>query len=263
MSESTLAAAPPLWVRLVRVPRTGSSLEECQDAADFDLDRHRFAIADGATESWNSGIWAQMLCADYVRLREPAPAWAAWLPDLRHAWQVATDHELARDPAEMDWFLEDRYHLGAYATFLGLYLRPDADALGFSWLALAVGDSCLFQIRNDALVVAFPLERSADFNSVPWLIGSRGGDDIPTTHGVNLAGQLVPGDRLWLMTDALACWFLGQVEKEEAPWRRLQAILDGARPIDAFQAWLGEQRASQRIRNDDTTLLAITVQSPR
>lgn len=249
-------------VRLVSIPREGSTDEECQDAADFDLERYRFAIADGATESWNAGSWARLLVGRYVELHDPAPNWGEWLPDLRERWRGATDQELAEGPGGLDWFLEERYNLGAYATFLGLFLRPDADYLGFSWQALAVGDSCLFQIRGDAIVAAFPMDHSREFNSVPWLIGSRSSDDIPTAHGQSVAGRLIPGDRLWLMTDALACWFLHAAENEEAPWRRIQAILDGTRPIEMFRAWLAEQRTVQRIRNDDTTLLSIQVQSP-
>jgi len=249
--------APPLWVRLVRVPRAGA--DETQDAADFDLDRLRFAVADGATESWNAGPWARLLVEGYVEQDDPVPAWSTWLPLLRDVWQIRTDDELAATQGKLDWFLEERYQLGAYATFLGLFLRPDHDGLGYSWLALAVGDSCLFQVRDDALVAAFPVERSADFTSVPWLIGSRGGDDVPTAHGLSLAGRLVPGDRLWLMTDALACWFLAAAERDDSPWRRLQALLDGDEPVRAFEEWLDERRAAGEIRNDDTTLLAITV----
>jgi hypothetical protein len=256
-----------LWARLERVPREGTTLDDCQDAGAYDLDRRRFAVADGATESWNARLWAQLLTDSYVQHPDPVPSWGAWLPELRQRWTEATDAALfdsrsaashgATGPAELDWFLEDRYALGAYATFLGVTLMPfpDPDEGGFSWVALALGDTCLFQVRHDQLVLAFPIGRSADFNSVPWLVGSRGGDEIPLARSMNLAGRLLPGDRLFLMTDALSCWFLGCCERGEKPWQRLLTILNAG----GFASWVGGLRSGHQLRNDDTTVLAIRV----
>lgn len=244
-----------LWIRLGRVPKDGMPLDDCQDAAEYDEERWRFAVADGATESWNSALWARLLVESYVAEIDPTPPWATWLPDLRARWTAQT--EQARGPAELDWFLEDRYALGAYATFLGVTLLPfpDPDDGGFSWVALALGDTCLFQIRGEQLVLAFPVGRSADFNSVPWLVGSRGSDEVPVSQGQNLAGRLLPGDRLLLMTDALACWFLTCCERGEKPWLRLLTILHA----DGFASWVQGLRTAHQLRNDDTTVLALKV----
>src|SRR5262249_4841550 len=146
------------WVREERVPREGRTLDECQDAVAIDLSRHRFAVADGASESWNAALWARLLVETYTQLPDPAPAWGPWLQDLRQRWTEETDRSRASGPAELDWFLEDRYALGAYATFLGLALTPfpDPDDGGFSWIALALGDTCIFQVRGDTLVSSFP-----------------------------------------------------------------------------------------------------------
>src|SRR5207237_3291793 len=101
---------------------------------------------------------------------------------------------------------------GAFATFLGLVVEEAG------WHALAVGDSCLFQVRDGGLLRAFPLTRAADFGNSPHLVGSRapgpGGTHPP---GLRKQGDRRPGDRLWLMTDALAQWFLRDAEAGRAP----------------------------------------------
>jgi hypothetical protein len=70
-----------------------------------------------------------------------------------------------------------------------------------------------------------------------------------TTHG-----ELAAGDRLWLMTDALAAWFLAEHEAGGAPWRELDE-----RTADDFADWVAGRRADGRLKNDDVTLVAIEV----
>jgi hypothetical protein len=141
-------------------------------------------------------------------------------------------------------------HQGAFATFLGLVVE------GPAWHAVAVGDTCLFQVRADRLEVAFPLARAEDFHSSPWLVGSRQPPaGVPSQHSVRAEGEWRGGDRVYLMTDALAHWFLAQHEAGRGPWRVLDELL--ARPRDAFEGWAQAQRAAGWLRNDDVTLVAI------
>jgi hypothetical protein len=67
-------------------------------------------------------------------------------------------------------------------------------------------------------------------------------------------GELAAGDRFWLMTDALAAWFLAEHEAGGAPWREL-----GARTVDDFAGWVAGRRADGRLKNDDVTLIVIDV----
>ena len=164
-----------LSCRQFRLPRHGYRLEECQDASAADPDRGRFAVADGATESVYAAEWAQLLVEAFVRGdAAEEPAWPTWLPPLQARWE-----EVIRPPVDAPprpWYLEEALaHGGAFATFLGLVLEPSADgAAPWHWQAYAVGDSCLFQVRGDVLLRAFPVERAAEFGSTPCLVGSRG-----------------------------------------------------------------------------------------
>lgn len=226
-----------------RLPRRGHAAEECQDAAAGDGERGRFAIADGASEGAQTGLWARLLVEAFVGAEGGIGAWANWLSGARDRFADAV-----RPVAEVPWFLDAALRQGAFATFLGLAV----DECG--WDALAVGDSCLFQVRDNALAQVFPVGRAADFGNTPPLVGSRGAVGL---NCVRRRGDWRGGDRLWLMTDALAQWFLGQAEVAARPWVVLDRLLaDGP---SAFTGWIEDLRGLRRLRNDDVTLLAVSL----
>jgi len=155
------------------------------------------------------------------------------------------------------WYLEPGLTQGAFATFLGLVIEET------SWQAVAVGDSCLFQVRQGELVHTFPIAHAADFSNAPWLVGSRTSPgEVPHKKGLQQEGDWQPGDRFWLMTDALAQWFLVQVEADGKPWLALEPLLHIASDEEAqyaFDFWIEGLRAARRLRNDDVTLLAVSL----
>jgi hypothetical protein len=255
--------------RAFRLPRQGYRLEECQDASAGDPEHGRFAIADGAAESPYSALWAHLLAEEFVQQHERVPRWASWLPSLQARWSAQVslqEHGTAngltpsreRSDADVPWYLEPGLTQGAFATFLGLVIEEN------SWHALAVGDSCLFQMRQGELVRMFPIARAADFSNAPWLVGSRTSPgEVPHKNGLQEQGDWQPRDRFWMMTDALAQWFLIQVEAGEKPWLALDPLLHAAGDAEAaqqaFAAWIEGLRAARQLRNDDVTLLAISL----
>jgi len=250
-----------LLARQFRLPRQGHALSECQDASAGDPQRGRFAIADGASESSFAGWWAQMLVDDFVRSPIAEPEWETWLPPLQQRWARAIGQN---GPDEgLPWYLEPGIQVGAFATFLGLVLQPGSHSghAPWRWHALAIGDSCLFQVRGDALTLAFPVSHSTDFGNTPWLVGSRtSAGEVPRKQGQILQGDGFGQDRLWLMTDALAQWFLQRFETGHKPWEDLEHLLRTQRPDQAFTGWIEELRQARQLRNDDVTLLGICLE---
>jgi hypothetical protein len=240
--------------REFQLPRRGHAFDECEDASAAAPDRGRFAVADGAAESFQGGLWARLLVDDFVRGDEAHTDWGKWLPPLQARWAAEVGRRSAqgdRAGPALPWYLEARLQQqGAFATFLGLTVESS------NWQALAVGDSCLFHVRAGRLLLAFPLTRAADFTSHPWLVGSRTSPaEVPRKQGVRLQGDWRGGDRLLLMTDALAHWFLDDKEAGGKPWQALEGLLSG--PEEAFADWVALQRGAGRLRNDDVTLLAV------
>jgi hypothetical protein len=238
---------PPIFCQALALPKRGHSSAEYEDAAAFSEERGRFSIADGAAESSFAALWAHLLVNEFVH----APAgdlapWTYWLPALQQRWadQIGS--------SAMPWYAEIKMQQGAFATFLGLAVQEAA------WQAVAVGDSCLFQTRDGRLHRAFPLVSSREFDMTPWLVGSRGCDaEAVEQRTRRVAGEWQPGDRLWLMTDALAKWFLEQVEDYGCPWQELDVLLLAPSPQQAFEDWGTALRDAGQLRNDDMTLLVL------
>jgi hypothetical protein len=152
----------------------------------------------------------------------------------------------------LPWYAEIKWQQGAFATFVGVVMQPPR------WQALAVGDSCLFHTRDGQLRSAFPVASSHDFANSPWLVGSRGfTPDMMAVRELRSEGEFGDGDRLWLMTDALAHWFLQSAEAGDKPWECLEPFLALPDAAVHFHSWIAEMRDTRRVRNDDVTLLAI------
>src|SRR5256885_280886 len=83
----------------------------------------------------------------------------------------------------------------------------------------AVGDSCLFHISKDQLVKTFPVATPEEFGNLPDLLGSRPMSDEVLARRQKLErGKWQAGDRFFLMTDALAHWFLCRHKAAGKPW---------------------------------------------
>ena len=144
--------------------------------------------------------------------------------------------------------------LGAAQTALGDNLIDIAGDEEGAFVAFAIGDSCLFQIRDDALELAFPLSHSSQFDSRPILLCSNDSNNKQVWDDITLErGTLQPGDTLLFATDALARWFLAQCETGAKPWEILLALQSQAE-FDALTAGL---RRSRAMRNDDVTLIVV------
>jgi hypothetical protein len=242
-------ADQPLRWRALRQPKQGHIDEEYEDAWAVDSASRHFAIADGASESAFAGLWARMLAEGFVAVSGPL-SFSDWLDDARRRWSAEVMG------LELPWYAEIKRQEGAFATVLGLRVRPPSAGRTGSWRADAVGDSCLLRVRKDRSLRAFPLKTSADFGNAPRLIGSR---DCHPTAPEHASGSLVPGDRLYLMTDALAQWFLHAHECGKRPWDAVAAVLSASKPEAAFAQWIEKLRSHEGLRNDDVTLLAVGV----
>jgi hypothetical protein len=226
---------PPRW-QTFRLPKRGHSPDEYEDAAAGDPARGLFAVADGASESSFAALWARLLAEDFVRTGPDDLD--GWLADAGRRWREAVGN------APLPWYAEAKREQGAFAAFLGLRVEPGR------WRAVAVGDACLFQARGDSLLRSFPLASPDDFGNHPPLLTSAAGASRPWHRG---KGKWRPGDVLLLMTDALACWFLGRCAAGGGPWEELHR-LDGPDAEGEFADWVEGLRDRDGLRNDDVTL---------
>ncbi len=160
-----------LWL-----PKEGNSIDEYEDAAfpmdTVDLETRSFkcAVADGATETSFSGLWAQLLVSGYV---DGTPTEA-----LQERWRSSLDGKI------LPWYAEEKAQSGAFAALVGLTIEDGDGSAGRTWEAEAIGDSCLVQVRDKKILAAFPLSKSEQFNSSPLLISSNPAANKAVAAGV-------------------------------------------------------------------------------
>lgn len=238
-----MATASSIRWRAFSLHKDGNQPDEYEDAFAGNPKVGRFAVADGASESSFASLWAKLLVEGFVAAREGRTT-IGWMTPLHQRWSEAVDH------LDLDWFAEEKRQLGAFATFLGLSFKKNG-----RWKAEAVGDSCMFQLRDNSLCATFPVSQSADFGIRPKLIGSRSRDGL--AQAVQRFGRWEKGDRFLLMTDALAQWFLCRDEEREKPWESLAKKFTEAEVSTAMTAHVEQLRRSGELKNDDITLLVI------
>lgn len=238
--------------------KAGNRPKEYEDAWACDEEAGRLAIADGASDAFESRLWARALVQAFIR-NPPAPkrkALLRWLEGPIEAWKGGILWD------KLPWYAEEKARRGAFATLLGLtfaWPRPDRKwGLGCAvrWRAMTVGDACLFQIRGDEVVVRFPVERVADFGTTPPLLSTRPDYNRRSLEELrSREGDCQPGDLLVLATDAVAAWFLQQVEAGGRPWQRLVALNPRK-----FAGLVDRLRQHEAMRNDDVTLILAWVE---
>jgi hypothetical protein len=245
------------------LPKNGSSEAEYEDSfgpptlkspQSIKGERIRFAVTDGATEASFSKQWAKQIARGFVKRSLGVPLTAEELRPLQEEWQK-TVH---RRP--LPWYAEEKAEKGAFSSLLGLevFEAVNGEATSLAWRAVAVGDSCLFQVEREQLLNAWPIAHSADFGNTPSLLCSNAannGDGLATAGAHAAAGGCGQGTAFYLMTDALSCWFLRECERRKEPWR----ILNDLRTREGFAKLVGDLRATGDIKNDDVTLLRIDI----
>lgn len=257
-----------LLVREFWLPKAGNSTTEYEDALAYSTDNYRFAIADGATESSFAKSWAQWLTSEFVdnpptKFSPSGIELKDWLKPLGDFWRDSIDW------SNLPWYAAEKAKAGAFSALLGLEFLITSDESSsltslnssrldnLSWKALAVGDSCLYQVRNDELVEKFPISKASQFSNSPLLLSSnflknqKVWDEILFTNG-----HCKAGDMFFLVTDAIAHWFLAQYEAGSKPWAHLSSL----RTNEEFVSFVGRLRGEKSIHNDDTTLLTIRIE---
>ena len=219
----------------------------------------RCAIADGASEGMLSGAWARILVELHCRFDWTGSSVEQFLETAYGEWRSFKSEYLRNRENRslpVQWYEEPGFREGAFSTLLGLTLTGTTNDGPGEWAAVALGDSCLFQVRASTLVTKFPVEQSSDFNNRPVLFASnpaRNEQTIPAVRRVS--GKCKSGDVFYLMTDALARWSLKEDEEGKNPWARLRNVV--VREDPAFDVWIDGLRRTKELRNDDVTLIRI------
>jgi hypothetical protein len=248
--EPPAPAGPPRFdARALWTPKRGNTEKQWEDAFDFVASAGVIAVADGAGAGIFSKLWANLLLESYIKgpvpLDDPA-AVERWIGEQRAVWAKRVDYPNQR------WSIQMRLDqtCGA-ATFLGLAIgdQPEGPEGAAPWRAAAVGDVCLFHVREGQLIDSFPVARSSDFGTTPPIFQSKPMQPMPAA--IIRDGALLPGDLLLIATDALAQYLLSAVEAGNPPeWCRFWDL-----DQELWRQEIEALRDREAIVNDDCTLV--------
>src|ERR1700736_3539374 len=131
------------------LPKAGNGPAEYEDAfwpkeGRYQETQFRLAVADGATESAYSALWAKLLARAYAWSLFDVERMPELMPRLRQLWSRRVGN------GELPWYAEAKLREGASSTIvrLSLFDKPSVDDGQAQWQALAIGDSCLFHTRH-------------------------------------------------------------------------------------------------------------------
>ena len=225
-------------------PKSGNTANEYEDAYAVKPEALRFAVADGASETSFARQWAELLVEGFVQGAPSAAELREFVSPLQALWAEGQKGKATA------WYSERKAADGAFSSLLGVTIEGDR------WRALAIGDSCLFVVRSGKVLRAFPLERAEQFSNRPSLLSSISRANAGVWSEVaTVEGELQASDRLLLMTDALAQWFLVEAEMGRRPWAALAKVTTP----EQFAAYIDCLRAGGALRNDDVTLVSVEV----
>lgn len=233
------------------LPKEGAGEEECEDAVGACDEAGAYAVADGAAEAFDARSWAALLAAEWVKAR-PAPSG----PEEFGAWLAGQGERLHATWGEraLPWYAEEKRRAGSFAAFVGLSFGGGE---GRRWRAVALGDSCLFQLRGPSLVASLPLESHEQFNAHPPLApSSKRLLEAALGRAVYGRGEAAPGDLFLLMSDALSAWFLESRARGRAALDEFASLTAGAEN-GALAELLRREREAGRLRDDDAALARI------
>jgi len=239
------------------LPKEGLILSECEDAIALSLRQRRFCVSDGATEAYDSRRWARLLTrcwalSGHLLTKEEFEPWLSLMGErLQRRWSRKT----------LPWYAEEKARGGAFAAFVGIAFIESDDRL--IWQAVALGDSCVVQVRSGTIVQALPISEPEAFGYHPTLIPSN----VQRQQGIGeqftiAMGSTAHQDSFWLLTDAIASWYLRMAAEDPSRVDELAQLLD-TRDMPGFERFVERERAGKSLRNDDVAVLRITIYAPQ
>lgn len=228
-------------------PKDPLSSDINEDRRAFDAARCTLALCDGASESFDSSVWAQILANKFVTDPAVTPDWLA---------SAVADYVSRHDFETMSWSQRASYDRGSFSTLLGAQHIPRNQTVEI----LAVGDSLAVLADGGKQVASWPFSDPGRFKERPTLFATRlehnafvSNTDFWTTRGTHFELGGLASPRLVCVTDALGEWLLRQTQSGGDGLSKLLALATEEELI----ALVIEERTAGRMRIDDSTLLVV------
>jgi Protein phosphatase 2C len=240
--EAETDLRPLRVLRVFSIPKRQDTGNE--DHACVSDDGSICAVSDGASISFDSGRWAEILARRFVSNQDISKLW------IEAAIQ---EYRSTHDREAMSWAYQAAFDRGSFATLLGIVCAPD----GRGVRTFALGDTLLAFTDSGKVLLTLPYLQTDEFDKSPSLISTNplennSLDDETLWYSwrvLTVASHDAP--KLLLMTDAIGRWLLEQRDSDRAS--QLLDIPDEA----AFASFVDRERAEGRMKRDDSTLVVV------
>ncbi|WP_417232199.1 hypothetical protein [Brevundimonas sp.] len=233
------------FVRAFTAPKHDSSPNEDRYAKSSD--GTSCAVSDGASVSFDSGPWADLLVQGFVNGESFTREWIA---------NTANTYAAGYDRDALDWMQQGALDRGSFASLLGV--RPCQTSNSIE--VLAIGDSMLAIVDAGELRHTQPYTRPEEFDASPQLLSTSAAQNEPIFQDFEVIRpyliDLSPygSPCLLLVTDALGHWLLSHPKRAHE--------LTAKQSDEEFQEFVVTERHAGRLRRDDTTLLIMDCHAP-
>nr|WP_308494805.1 protein phosphatase 2C domain-containing protein [Duganella fentianensis] len=226
-----------------------------EDAWSVDERTTHIALSDGASESYDSKRWAQLLVQRYADDPCTTEGWLLkdWVMDAVAAYENGIDFDA------LSWSKQLAFERGSFATLLTLELAENGNEVE----VLSIGDCLAVHYRQGAVVFSYPFTSPEEFEERPQLLSTLrlenaflADSDFFKQH-TSKTWHVEPGDIIYLATDAVGQWLLREASADVSSFDSIQAVTTEAE----FAELVLNLRAERRIKLDDSTILRLVVEN--
>lgn len=219
-----------------------------EDQFCFSEDGLRLGLCDGASESYNSQLWAKIISQKFAADPKFGPQ---WLSDALGAYISAHDF------LSMSWSQQNAYERGSFSTLLGIDFDPIHRAVD----VLAVGDCLALLVDENRFIEAWPIADPERFKDHPTLLATLAQHNVfvaetgfceRSIKTIHLNEYVNP--RLYCMTDALGEWALRHALASTEGLKKLFSLATEQELCELVV----EERSAKRMRVDDSTLIILS-----
>ncbi|MGE4969207.1 hypothetical protein [Yersinia enterocolitica] len=231
------------------VPKDPECPEENEDKFAFSEDGRRLALCDGASESFNSKLWAELLARKFIADPKVNPEWVT---------SALAEYSAAHDFPSMPWSKQAAFERGSFATLIGVEQFEEHQTVEI----LAIGDSITMLVDCGKLIRAWPFDDPEKFKERPTLLATLSdhnnfvsGSNFWTLHGKTFYLGKLTQPKLLCMTDALGEWALKQALAEDSGFIELLSL----QTEEQLTELVLRERVAKRMHIDDSTLLVLSL----
>jgi hypothetical protein len=244
--------------------KDGENLNDYKDAFAYSVSSEnneaslKIGLSDGATVSAFSKNWSDLLVRKYIKSN---------ISDINGFKNIFNElneiqQKYINTSRENQWWLQDAFIVSA-ATFLGFEINSSIRNNGINyWNSFSVGDTCLFQFRQNKLLQSFPMVNEEKFNNKPDLLTNNRDynekNDI-WNKSKEIKGKWEKDDTFVLATDGFAKWLLGKIKHNEKCFEDIPGFKEINFRYKETENWIRNKQSSGEMQNDDITIILIQI----